>query len=63
MVKKIALDALQVSDTKVLALLANNRKIWDNLRDYIPYPYSENDATTFIMHTKEEDPQQGFGIR
>ena len=22
----------------------NNKKIWDNCRDSLPYPYSENDA-------------------
>jgi len=43
-------------------LLANNKNIWDNLRDYIPYPYTVSDAKFFINLTKKQDPQQSFGI-
>ena len=62
MEKSITLRALQLSDKSDLAKLANNKKIWDNLRDYIPYPYTEKDAEVFINLSKEQNPTQTFGI-
>ena len=60
--EKIKIRPLKLSDKAELAKLANNKKIWDNLRDYIPYPYTESDAEFFINLTKDEDPKQTFGI-
>ena len=62
MEEKIKIRPLELSDKAELAKLANNKKIWDNLRDYIPFPYTENDAEFFINLTKNEDPIQTFGI-
>lgn len=36
------------SDAEELALIANNKKIFDNLRDLFPYPYALRDAEAFI---------------
>lgn len=36
--------------------------IWDNVRDYMPHPYSESDATEFIGKVAEENPQNTFAI-
>jgi len=58
----VKIRRLILSDTSELAQLANNKNIWDNLRDYIPYPYNEEDAVFFINLTKQEDPAQNFGI-
>ena len=58
----IEIRPLKLSDKPELAKLANNKRIWDNLRDYIPFPYNENDAEFFINLTKEENPKQNFGI-
>jgi len=60
--EKIKIRHLKLSDKSELAKLANNKKIWDNLRDYIPFPYTESDADFFINLTKGEDPRQTFGI-
>ncbi len=60
--QEITLRQLDISDTSDLARLANNKKIWDNLRDYIPYPYSEKDAEFFVNLTQQEKPQQSFAI-
>lgn len=60
--RKTILRPLEFSDKQSLAALANNKKIWDNLRDYIPYPYSEDDAEFFIDQTKREHPRQNFAI-
>jgi ribosomal-protein-alanine N-acetyltransferase len=58
----IILRPLSKDDAPVLASLLNNKKIWDNLRDYIPYPYLLNDALSFIQHTVNEVPQLTFAI-
>ena len=62
MKEKIKIRPLNLSDKSELAKLANNKKIWDNLRDYFPYPYNENDADSFIKLTEQENPKQNFGI-
>ncbi|MGE5317002.1 MAG: GNAT family N-acetyltransferase [Chloroflexota bacterium] len=36
------------SDAERLAEIANNKKLYDNLRDALPYPYSINDARQYI---------------
>ena len=59
---KVNIRPLRLSDKTELAKLANNKKIWDNLRDYIPFPYMESDADFFINLTLKEKPQQTFGI-
>lgn len=58
----IQLRPFRLSDSEILAALCNNRKIWDNVRDYIPFPYTEKDAVDFIEHCICEDPQVTFAI-
>lgn len=58
----VVLQPLTDVDATALAPLANNKKVWDNLRDYIPYPYSIADARAFIASTREESPPLTFGI-
>ena len=62
MKQKIKIRPLELSEKNELAKLANNKKIWNNLRDYIPFPYTESDADFFINLTKKEEPKQTFGI-
>lgn len=38
----------RLGDRRSLAENANNVRVWDNLRDYFPHPYTENDAEQFI---------------
>lgn len=42
------LRSWQMSDVSPLAHYLNNKKIWDNCRDRLPYLYTEKDARTFI---------------
>lgn len=49
-------------DITILATLANNRKVWENLRDHFPFPYLESDAREFISMCEEEDPPHTFAI-
>ncbi|MFK7808566.1 MAG: GNAT family N-acetyltransferase [Saprospiraceae bacterium] len=60
--KVIQLRRLNQSDIYQIAKLANNKKVWDNLRDYIPFPYQEKDAAFFIRLIEKEKPAQTFGI-
>ncbi len=53
---------LRASDALPMASLLNNKKIWDNLRDYIPYPYHVDDASFFIHLTSTETPTKTFAI-
>lgn len=48
----ITLRSLRESDAPRLALLANNDKIGRNLRDGFPYPYTTEDAMSFIQKFK-----------
>ncbi|MCX6267062.1 MAG: GNAT family N-acetyltransferase [Bacteroidetes bacterium] len=50
------------SDNERLTELCNNKNIWDNLRDCIPYPYTSKDGAGFIALCQTEDPQTTFAI-
>ena len=52
--EKIILRPLNNNDSTELTLLLNSKKIWDNLRDYIPFPYTINDAISFINMVKDQ---------
>ncbi|OJJ21858.1 GNAT family N-acetyltransferase [marine bacterium AO1-C] len=56
------LRSLQEADAPDLARHVNNKKIWDNVRDYLPFPYTEKDADEFIALVKGQDPVLTFGI-
>ena len=49
-------------DAPSLAKYANNRKIWLNLRDAFPHPYTLSDAKEFISKVKTQDPRTYFSI-
>jgi len=52
----------EIGDAEAIARLGNNKKIWDNLRDYMPYPYSLDDAYSFIERISKERPPHTFAI-
>lgn len=60
--KEVELRALNMADVAPMAILANNKKIWDNVRDYMPYPYSEENAREFIEMVSEEEKPYTFAI-
>ncbi len=59
---KILLRPWQREDVQQLALIANNRNVWNNLRDHLPNPYTVTDALQWIAHCKEQDPHVNFAI-
>ncbi|MEM1134861.1 MAG: GNAT family protein [Bacteroidota bacterium] len=58
----ITLRPFSEKDKIALAKLCNNKKIWDNVRDYLPHPYSEEDAEFFINLCLKDDPVKNFAI-
>ena len=41
---------------------ANNRRIWLNLRDHFPHPYTRADGRRFIQSTQRMSPETLFAI-
>jgi ribosomal-protein-alanine N-acetyltransferase len=63
MMQTITLRRWQKEDRERLAELANNRKIWLNLRDRFPFPYTTADAEAWIAHCgAEQGPPTQFAI-
>ena len=58
----VRLRQLRTTDSPRLSELANNKNIWDNVRDFFPHPYSEKNAVEFIELVGKEDPKVTFAI-
>lgn len=58
---KITIRPLQSRDKESLSLQGNNRKIWLNLTDRFPHPYTESSAEFWINHCN--NPDQYFEAR
>jgi len=52
----------RLEDAPSIAVHANNRKVWRNLRDLMPYPYAESDAIEFITRTAAQPRPTSFAI-
>ena len=50
------------ADVPALARHLNNKKIWDNCRDALPYPYTEKDAEQFISFVEGQSEQNNYCI-
>ena len=57
---KCTLRHWREQDAADLALALNNQKILDNLRDGLPFPYTERDAAQFIAAMHSADPDKVF---
>ena len=60
--EKCQLRELRETDAEAIVQHANNRKIWRNLRDRFPNPYSLTDSHQWIEITASEIPQTTFAI-
>lgn len=58
----VVLRQLTPDDNKILAALANNKKIWENVRDIFPHPYALQDADEYIASRQKENPVTTFAI-
>ena len=52
----------KLSDAKDLAMALSNRKILDNLRDGLPYPYTEQDGLDQISSMISGDENDTFAF-
>ena len=52
----------ELSDTKDLAAALSNKKVQDNLRDGLPYPYTEQDGKEFISAMLSADENETFAF-
>lgn len=54
MAQKITLRAISEDDHSALVRLANNKKIWQNLRDVFPYPYGDEEGRFFMKLVRQD---------
>ncbi len=50
------------TDAAALARHANNRKVWLQLRDRFPHPYTIDDARGFIAFARGANPETAFAV-
>ena len=58
----VRLRAWTLADAPALAKLINNKKVQDNLRDGLPFPYGEEDAKAFLSAVLASDPDQNLAF-
>lgn len=56
----IKIRSWKIEDVEVLAKATNNKKIQDNLRDGLPFPYTISDAKDFISSMLTADRNNTF---
>lgn len=52
----------ELSDAINLAAALSNKKVQDNLRDGLPYPYTEQDGTDYISEMLSADENETFAF-
>jgi ribosomal-protein-alanine N-acetyltransferase len=52
----------RASDAEPISRYANNHKIWINLRDAFPHPYTLRDAREYIRAVRQRTPETSFAI-
>ncbi len=58
----VTLRKLSQGDAVPMAQLANNKQIWDNVRDGFGHPYTEKNAKEFIQRQANSASEKVFGI-
>ncbi|OHT02741.1 acetyltransferase, ribosomal protein N-acetylase [Tritrichomonas foetus] len=61
--ENIKLTKWCLDDAEELSVIANNRKISDNLRDGFPHPYCLQDAINFINISNDDNNSMNFCIK
>lgn len=59
---KIILRPWLPEDVSQLTFIANNRNIWNNLRDRLPHPYTREDAVKWIKFCRNQHPALNFAV-
>lgn len=60
--EKYRLRKWRAGDAESLAKHLNNKNIWDNCRDGLPYPYTLQDANAFITHVAQSESNSEYCI-
>ncbi|MBI2284139.1 MAG: GNAT family N-acetyltransferase [Bacteroidetes bacterium] len=58
----VILRPWQKQDAQELASVADNRQIWNQVRDALPSPYTVMDALQWIAHVNRQKPVLNFAI-
>lgn len=59
---QVCIRKWKIEDAGNLAQMLNNKKVLDNLRDGIPYPYTEEHAREFITEMLSADETKTFAF-
>ena len=59
---EIIVRSFILTDAQEIANNANNLKVWEQLRDVFPHPYTEKDAKSFISFCQSQQPEINFAI-
>ena len=62
MKNKCRIRKWQLKDAGSLAAALSNKKVLDNLRDGLPYPYTEKDGVDFISEMLSADENETFAF-
>ncbi|AQG82254.1 GNAT family N-acetyltransferase [Spirosoma montaniterrae] len=49
-------------DEEALVRHASNRRIWNNVRDFFPYPYTPRDASSWVRSNKSYHQPNNFAV-
>ncbi|MFA6469161.1 MAG: GNAT family N-acetyltransferase [Bacteroidota bacterium] len=60
--QKSLLRPWRTGDELSLEKHANNRKVWINVRDHFPHPYTRGDAMRWVQHASEHLSETVFAI-
>ncbi len=58
----VILRPWKYDDAEALVGIANNKNIWNNVRDRLPSPYTINDAKDWIAFTVLQNPKTNFAV-
>ena len=59
---KCKIRSWRPEDAQSLVRHANNLKVWRNLRDRFPHPYTPDEAQKWLTHAVSADPEVDFAI-
>jgi [ribosomal protein S5]-alanine N-acetyltransferase len=59
---QVVLRPWSFADVNDLSTLADNRKIWDNVRDYFPNPYTRQKAEEWVSLHHQKKPVSHYAI-
>jgi ribosomal-protein-alanine N-acetyltransferase len=60
--KRCLVRSWRPTDVDALPVHANTRKLWLNLRDRFPHPYTSDDAVRWIEYVLQSRPETNFAI-